>query len=632
MADTAMPDDLEAQVGGRWLLYIGIAILLIGVSFFLKYAFDNAWIDQRGRVVLGAAAGAAMIAAGVWMARSLPAFGVALSGAGIATLYLVAYAAFEFYGLVGAGTAFTCMAATTALAAWLADRSLAQSLALIAAAGGYLTPFLIRTAHPSTVVLFSYTLVLGFAVLVLTRRHRWLGLPVLAYALTVVTIAAWAGSYYTDDQWLVVLAFLTAFCAVFVEVLRYVRGLDGSDASVIGVILWSAPIVYHAAAVTITVDHPPAIHVYLILVTVVTLLLGAGRPSGWMRVPALLAAYVPLFGYLELPQGPSWLWPNVVTAVAIAGMHLMTLVDRATRQQRILGVGDLVALHATLIGLYGLLAQMLGPRYPDWPGGVAASLAILSAGLWRFFERRDPGAALNAAGSSFTLVAIALAAQFEGRIVVIGWAVEGAVAAWVGVTASSAAFRFGGLALFGLAASRLADGYFARDPLSVAVLNDRTAATAVVVVLAYLLARHWRRHGELRPSEAVVPVTLHVIASLFTLMWMSGEIEAYWHAQSNQPRARLSEELMHSLAWGLYGSGLVVVGMWRSLVSLRWIGIAVIGLTVLKVFFVDLSELGGIYRVIGFLVVGVLLVAVSYLYQRSRAGSVPADPAAPANR
>ena len=75
---------------------------------------------------------------------------------------------------------------------------------------------------------------------------------------------------------------------------------------------------------------------------------------------------------------------------------------------------------------------------------------------------------------------------------------------------------------------------------------------------------------------------------------------------------------MRSLSWGAYGSALVAVGMWRSLVSIRWIGIAVIGLTVLKVFFVDLSELGGIYRVIGFIVLGALLVAVSYLYQRRR--------------
>jgi uncharacterized membrane protein len=99
---------------------------------------------------------------------------------------------------------------------------------------------------------------------------------------------------------------------------------------------------------------------------------------------------------------------------------------------------------------------------------------------------------------------------------------------------------------------------------------------------------------------------------------MSVEISDYWHRRRAESQARLSEELMRSLSWGAYGSALVVVGMWRSLVSIRWIGIAVIGLTVLKVFFVDLSELGGIYRVIGFIVLGALLVAVSYLYQRRR--------------
>ena len=87
-ADVAAPDDLESRVGGRWLLYTGIAILLIGVSFFLKYAFDNAWIDERGRVGFGVVVGFALIVTGWRMARQLPAFGLALTGTGLATLYL----------------------------------------------------------------------------------------------------------------------------------------------------------------------------------------------------------------------------------------------------------------------------------------------------------------------------------------------------------------------------------------------------------------------------------------------------------------------------------------------------------------------------------------------------------------
>jgi uncharacterized membrane protein len=600
-------------------LYAGIAILLIGVSFFLKYAFDNEWIDERGRVGFGVLAGLGLIAAGWRMARQLPTFGLALTGTGLATLYLAIYAALAFYSLIGAGTAFTSMGAVTVLATFLADRSGSQALATIAAAGGYGTPFLVAAAAPSASLLFSYDLLLGAGVLVLTQRHRWLALPVLAYLFTVTTILAWADAHYTSGQWALVLGFLTAFCLLFVEMLRFVRRLEGSDATVIAAVLWTAPAAYHVAAVALTFDHAPALQVYLLIATVVALLFTARARSGWLRLPVLLAAYLPLFGYLEVPAGPSWLWPNMVTACAIAGMHLLPILDRALRADES-GVdsGDLVVMHAAIVGLYGLLAQMLASPYPEWPGGAAAVLALVSMALWFFFERRDSVAALNAAGLSFTLVAIALAAQFEGRIVVIGWAAEGAVAAWFGVRAANAVFRFGGLALFALAAGRLAESYLAIEPGQSSLLNDRTAATAVLVVLAYALARQWRRHQSTLGAEQVIAVALHVTASVFTMLWMSAEISDYWNRRRDESTARLSEELMRSLSWGAYGSALVVVGMWRSLVSIRWIGIAVIGLTVLKVFFVDLSELGGIYRVVGFLVVGVLLVAVSYLYQRRR--------------
>ena len=512
------------------------------------------------------------------------------------------------------------MVAITVLATILADRSGAQALAMIAAAGGFGTPFLVATATPRASLLFSYDLLLGAGVLVLTRRHRWLALPALAYLLTVTTIVAWADAHYTSGQWALVLGFLTAFCLLFVEMLRFVRRLEGSDATVIAAVLWTAPAAYHVAAVALTFDHSPALQVYLLIATVVALLFAARTPSGWLRLPILLAAYFPLFGYLEVPAGPSWLWPNMITAGAIAAMHLMAVLDRALRpDESEVDTGDLVVMHAAMIGLFGLLAQMLAGPLPEWPGGAAAVLAIVSMALWFFFERRDSVAALNAAGLSFTLVAIALAAQFEGRIVVIGWAAEGAVAAWFGVRAANAPFRFGGLALFGMAAVRLAEGYFTIAPDQSSVLTDRTAATAVLVVLAYALARQWRRHQPaLGASEQVIAVALHVAASVFTMMWMSVEISDYWHRRRAESQARLSEELMRSLSWGAYGSALVVVGMWRSLVSIRWIGIAVIGLTVLKVFFVDLSELGGIYRVIGFIVLGALLVAVSYLYQRRR--------------
>ena len=62
---------------------------------------------------------------------------------------------------------------------------------------------------------------------------------------------------------------------------------------------------------------------------------------------------------------------------------------------------------------------------------------------------------------------------------------------------------------------------------------------------------------------------------------------------------------------------------------LRYIGIAVITFTSLKVFLYDLWALGGIYQMVGFIAFGVLLVAVSYLYQKRRASNPSQSPPPP---
>jgi hypothetical protein len=104
---------------------------------------------------------------------------------------------------------------------------------------------------------------------------------------------------------------------------------------------------------------------------------------------------------------------------------------------------------------------------------------------------------------------------------------------------------------------------------------------------------------------------------------MTVEIQSYWEVRGDVGQAHLYEQMLLSLAWGLYGAALIAIGMWRQFATLRYIGIVIIATTSLKVFFYDLWELGGIYRVIGFIGFGALLVLVSYLYQNRRAQQRP---------
>jgi uncharacterized membrane protein len=626
-APGSLPElDLEERLGGRGLLYVGVLVMLLGVSFFLKYAFDNAWINETARTVLGALAGIGLVIGGLRFAtRGLDVFGQALMGAGFAVLYLVVYAALNFYAMIDRGSAFALMIVITVAAAVLADRQRAQSLAFIAVGGGLLTPALVGGDENAQLTLFSYVALLVLGTMVLSFRHQWLALNVLTYIGTFVTVVAWAGRFYTGDQWLRTLLFLTLFLTMFLIILRETgRHADLSARGVRG-LLSTAPVFYHLAAVIITAAHPPAIHVYLIAFTAAGLWLTADPHRPWLRVAILFAAFVPLFGTLTLPAGRSWLMPNVVTITSVAVLHVMGLVDRALRQEERLRAADHLAIHATGLGLFALLYEFLQPVFPGFRLGLAALLAMAAVALWRVLRASDEVASLHALGLAFTLIAIGIGVQFDGATAIIGWAAEGLAVTWLGVKTRQRGFEIGGLALWTIAAVNLFD-FFAETPAAfTALINARTFATLFVVVSGYALA--WRISASDIPENYRLRIGIHIIASVVTLRWLTAEIQSFWEIRYESPQAYLYEQMLLSLAWGLYGAALIAAGMVRKYAPLRIIGMVILAVTSLKVFFYDLWELGGIYRVIGFLGFGVLLVLVSYLYQNRRTRDAATAPA-----
>ena len=80
----------------------------------------------------------------------------------------------------------------------------------------------------------------------------------------------------------------------------------------------------------------------------------------------------------------------------------------------------------------------------------------------------------------------------------------------------------------------------------------------------------------------------------------------------------LAKQLSLSVVWGLYASGMLIAGQKRRLRMLRLMGLALLSLTTLKVFIWDLSSLDRVYRIISFIMLGAILLVVSYFYQRSQ--------------
>ena len=71
-----------------------------------------------------------------------------------------------------------------------------------------------------------------------------------------------------------------------------------------------------------------------------------------------------------------------------------------------------------------------------------------------------------------------------------------------------------------------------------------------------------------------------------------------------------------SIVWVGYSILLIAYGIWRRSLLLRMLAIILVGIAILKIFFYDLSFLETGYRIVSFIGLGLILLAISFLYQR----------------
>ncbi len=207
---------LEVLIGGTWLNRIGALILLLGLGFFVKYSFDKGWISPTLRVLLGALTGAALIVGGeVSLRRNLKTFAVGLLGAGTATLYFSAFAAYYFYQLIPIPVAFALLSCVTLVSTVLAVHGNILAIAILTLIGGFWTPIALSTGQNAQVALLTYVLILDAGFLICGALRRWESLRVLTLAGTAVLFGGWYLKFYDEPAMWTTIGFLTAFYLLY---------------------------------------------------------------------------------------------------------------------------------------------------------------------------------------------------------------------------------------------------------------------------------------------------------------------------------------------------------------------------------------------------------------------------------
>ena len=536
-APTVAHRDLESRIGTEWLNRIGIIALLIGVTYFLKYAFENNWIGPAGRVAIGLLAGILVVGWSEWFrGRGHAIFSYSLKAVGIGTLYLSLWAAFQVYHLVPSGAAFFAMFVVTAATGVMALSQEAQLLAAFALAGGFSTPLMVSSGENREVALFAYTALLDVAVLLLVIFRPWRRLLWMGYAGTVLLYVAWYLDYYSRAQFATTAFFAAVFFLIY------------AVASVL------------ARSSRLAPDSPGR---------------STQQVAGASISPAVLSLVNAGVFFLQI-----YIMLEAIEKTANAWVALV------------------------LAAFYIVLSRIQQKQYGD--PDAAQTLRLLHLGL------------------AVGFITVAIPIYLNSHWITMGWFVEAAVLLWIATRLKLdllTVFSVGALVL-GVVRLLVWDNF---EP-GMVIFNARMATSTVAIAVMGLLVWHGRNRDDEagRTMAAIGSVALNALA-----LWaLSLEIRDYFGAQIDRVNRGIAPDLHVSGDIGItrdftysalgmgYGGVLMVIGFLKRSAFVRWQAMVLIAITICKVFVYDVSSLDKGYRVLSFLVLGALLMGISYAYQR----------------
>lgn len=209
--------DIEKFIGENLINKIGILILVLGISFFVKYAIDKDWINEPARVGIGILAGSIVMGIAHRLRKNYPAFSSVFVGGAISIYYLTIGIAFHDYKLFSQTVAFIIMVVITVFGAFVSVSYNRKELAIISLIGGFAVPFMVSTGEGNYKVLLTYIAILNVGMLIIAYFKKWNIVTLLAFIFTVILYSGWVATdfYSKDFSPLGALVFLSIFYVIF---------------------------------------------------------------------------------------------------------------------------------------------------------------------------------------------------------------------------------------------------------------------------------------------------------------------------------------------------------------------------------------------------------------------------------
>ncbi|MFZ1221488.1 MAG: DUF2339 domain-containing protein, partial [Chthoniobacterales bacterium] len=291
---------------------------------------------------------------------------------------------------------------------------------------------------------------------------------------------------------------------------------------------------------------------------------------------------------------------------------------------------------------FALIYDTITKAFPTLQNGFTPAAFVVPYATAVFFLVRkreadpatgDPRLAWQGAAALFFITLI-FPIQFDREWITLGWALEGLALLWLFRSVPNRGLRYVGVGLLGAAFVRLALNpavleYHRRTPTP--ILNWYLYAYGITIVC--LFAGAWLfRPPRNSAFERTAPTALCSLGALLTFLLLNIEIADYFSIGPTLTfsfSGNFARDMTYSIAWALYAFGLLLIGMRQKTRWVRYSGVALLVITLAKLFLHDLNSLSQLYRIGAFIGVAIILIVASFVYQRFLVPKVEKPPPPP---
>lgn len=654
--------NLEKFIGENLISKIGIAITIIGVGIGAKYSIDHDLISPLTRVILGFMMGIGLLVFGFKLKSKYEAFSAVLVSGAMAILFFMTYIAYSLYALIPQSISFAMMVLFTAFTVYTAILYARQVIALIGMVGAYAVPFLLSDGSGNITVLFTYMTILNIGILIISFKQYWKPLYYSSFGITWLIFMSWYFSKYQETQhFSTAITFLCIFFLVFyLTFLAYKLVKKEVYGTMDIIFLLANSFIFYSLGYLLldSNDGPGITGLFTLANALVHLLIGVliyKQKAYDKNLLYLVSGLVLVFITISIPVQLDGNWVSLLWA---GEASLLFWIGR----KRSIGIYERLSYPLMLLAMISIAQDWIvyyDYYNPSLPAtrvvpifNVQFLSSLLFTGAFLFINIihaktrsvLDPKASLGSLVSFMIPVFFLLSAYFSFETEISNYwdqlyqqsARKNSLSKQTRDLFSYKLIWILNYSMIFLSALTYANVKWLKlerfGPLNL-FLNYMVIAYFLLVGLMHLDQDHltgWIRYLSIANVILLLLVTREIISIKFvngiaasSFMFIM-HLCILWLASSELinilewMNVKETNRIGLSILWGLYALFLIILGIWKKNEQLRIAAIVLFSITLVKLFFYDLSALTTIAKTIVFVVLGVLLLIVSFLYNKYR--------------